>query len=216
MEKVFPACLIICLCFSNIFAQTAQDSIYVFVGEQINVTLVENEIIKKPHPTDSTLITWRYSMDFHYKVKYRIIQQVFNHYPKDTIEFDAYDHYGKPQFAAYQHALLFVSEGEGGKLYHQKYQYFDVYLTTDGRWASPGDPYRFDDNRRGSIEAVKINFKEPVIFDLSDIPADKISLIYPQEYYRINGNKAIALKGVYVEDLMNIKKNGVLKARGIF
>jgi hypothetical protein len=35
-------------------------------------------------------------------------------------------------------------------------------------------------------------------------------------FYKIEGKKAICVMGAYIEDLFMVKKNGVLKARGLF
>ncbi len=105
-------------------AQTAKDSLYVFVGEKIEVN--KFFLAKNPNQLIGNAA---------FRAKYRIVQQVYGHYPYDTIEFIAYDHYGTPAFSKYEHALLYVSKYEG-KLYHEKYQYADVYRTENGRWAS--------------------------------------------------------------------------------
>lgn len=66
------------------------------------------------------------------KARYLILQPVYGHYDQDTFEFEAYDHYGIPAFAAYEHLLLYVSNVQG-RLIHEKYQYADVYRTRNGR-----------------------------------------------------------------------------------
>ncbi len=177
---------------------------YVFVGEKVEVKPFQPEVEKDVILRDSA-----------FKAKYRIIQNVYGDYQKDTIEFEVYDHYGAPPFAKYKTALLFVSEHKG-KLYHEKYQYFDVYKTTDGRWASCGDPYKFDDVHRKDIKAVKLQFVEPLIFNLNGYKDKYIRAIFTKPYFRIEGNKAECLMGSFVDKLFSVKKEGVLKARGLF
>jgi len=43
----------------------------------------------------------------------------------------------------YDTVWLFVVE-YCSKLYQKKYQFFHLYKTKDGRWASADDPYTFD------------------------------------------------------------------------
>src|SRR5687767_1919027 len=55
--------------------------LFVFVGEKIHV---------EPLPSQ------RGSMDKAFKAKYAVLNKVYGHFPSDTIEFVAYDHYGTP------------------------------------------------------------------------------------------------------------------------
>src|SRR5688572_5983356 len=90
-----------------------KNTLFVFVGEKVSVDEV---------PPDSN------SMDAQFKAKYVILKRIYGMFVKDTIEFEVYDHYGRPGFSHYKNSLLFVSEYEG-KFYHEKYQFFDVYPT---------------------------------------------------------------------------------------
>lgn len=110
---------------------TVPSRVYAFVGEKIKVEY------GAPYCDD------RFLLDSKFKAEYRIVQQVIGTYAKDTIAFTVFDHYGRPAFSEYKNALLFVSQ-YCGKLYHEKYQFFELYKTADGRWASPGNPYRYD------------------------------------------------------------------------
>ncbi len=122
---------------------------------------------------------------------------------------------GVPAFSKFNYVLLFVSN-YNGKFYHEKYQYFDVYKTKEGKWASCGDPYKFDEYHRKGLKAVRLEFNEPVSFDLSTLTDERIRKLYPKPYFIINNKKALCVMGAYVEDLFQVKKEGVLKARGIF
>lgn len=183
-------------------------NLIVFVGEKIESSKVAE--------IDSN------SWDLGGLYRYKILKKVYGNYKGDTIEFEAYDHYGTPEFSNYEHVLLFVSEYEG-KFYHEKYQYFDVYKTKNGGWASPGDPYRFDTNI--SEKKVKLNkeaFLDPVIFDVvngrlkNPVNITQLDLIFKEPYFFLKDGKACAYEGTCVRNLFNIKKEGVLKARGHF
>ncbi|GAB2781872.1 hypothetical protein GCM10027275_27030 [Rhabdobacter roseus] len=156
-------------------------------------------------------------MDGAFKAKYKIIKNIHGNYPKDTIEFEAYDHYGVPAFSKYKHVLLYVSE-QGGKLYHEKYQYSDVYLTKGNKWAGPysSSDYEHPDNENTSIKPVRVKFKEEVSVDISEFKKEAIDRWFPSPYYKITGNKAIVVMGNYINELFQLKKDGILKARGYY
>jgi hypothetical protein len=135
------------------------------------------------------------AFDHKFEAHYRVVQLVFGRYDGPEITFTAFDHYGSPPFARYDTALMFVSRHEG-KLYHEKYQFFPVYPTADGRWAGCGDPYRSEPPvHRGKLKPVPIKFTTIVRDGKTGKPCS-------------HGN--------YVEDLLSVKTNGVLKARGWF
>jgi len=180
------------------------DKVYVFVGEKVEVKQFKPQVEK-----------FELLMDEAFKAKYKIIQNVYGDYQGEFIEFEAFDHYGFPPFAEYKNVLLFVSEHKG-KLYHEKYQYFDVYQTKDGRWAGCGDPYESEDVHRKPVKTFKLEFNEPVTYDLSGFTVKQRREFYPPPFFRIEGKKAICLKGTYLDELFMVKKNGVLKARRIF
>lgn len=60
---------------------------------------------------------------------------VFNKLQQDTINFLAFDHYGRPKFENYEYVLLYLSKSEkDNRLYHQKYQYDPVKRNEKGTW----------------------------------------------------------------------------------
>ncbi len=179
------------------------NNLFVFVGEKIEV---------KDLPQDEG------SWDGKFSAKYKILQSVYGNYSGDnTIEFIAYDHYGTPDFSNYKNSLLFVSK-RNGKYYHEKYQFHSVYKTKDNRWAGAYSVHNFgqEGKRNKSVQPQKIDFAEEVSYPLSLVEKDEIDCWFPEPYYKIAGDKAIALYGNYIEDLFRIKKEGVLSARGLF
>lgn len=179
-----------------------KNSLFVFVGEKI-------EISRLPQKEDA--------FDVVSLAKYKIIEKIYGDYSKDIIEFEVFDHYGEPRFSKYRYVLLFVSAYKG-KLYHEKYQYFDVYKTKDGKWASPypTDDYKHEYNKNTSIKPVKIEFAEDVSDDVSKMKKATIKEWYPAPYYQINQSKAKAIYGNYIPELFKLKRDGVLKARELF
>jgi hypothetical protein len=136
MKKLLAILLFLSINTQLCFAQSRRDSLFVFVGERISVEQFSPkralEEALPPVKTDNLIF-----MDAAFHAKYKVIQNVYNNYGKDTIAFDAFDHFGMPLFAQYKYVLLFVSLGKNGKFYHEKYQYYNVYPTADNRWASP-------------------------------------------------------------------------------
>ncbi|MBX7169930.1 MAG: hypothetical protein K1X72_03160 [Pyrinomonadaceae bacterium] len=178
--------------------------VFVFVGEKVEVKEFQLELTLGEPPFNHA-----------YKAKYKIIQNVYGDYQGELIEFEAFDHYGYPAFAEFKNVLLFVSEYKG-KLYHEKYQYFDVYQTKNGKWAGCGDPYQFEEFHRKPVKTFNLEFNEPVIYDLSRFNAKQRKEFYPLPFFRIEGNKAVCLRGAYIDELFQVKRNGVLKARKVF
>jgi hypothetical protein len=183
--------------------QDAQhSSLLIFVGEKITL----EELPYNVNDFDEKFIA-----------KYRIIERVYGEFLKDTITFEVHDHYGIPPFTNYQHVLLFISE-INGKFYHEKYQYFDVYRTKNGKWASPysTDDYGHPYNVNTSVKPEKIDFLKEVSYDVEGWKKSEIVANYPQPFYKIRKNKAIAVFGNYIPELVQLKKDGILKARKIF
>lgn len=180
------------------------NKLFVFVGQKISV----DEL-----PVEEN------AMDFGFKAKYIVIQKVYGNFSQDTIEFVAFDHHGIPPFSKFDHVLLFVS-ADSGTYYHQKYQYYYVYKTRDGKWAGTyafGE-YGHEYNKKTSIQPVKIDFAQEVAYPASyiDHNGKSVMIDYPKPYFKIVGNKAVAVYGNYVEELFLLKRDGVLTARGIF
>jgi hypothetical protein len=223
MKTTTITILTLIISLTSVFGQTRKDSLLVFIGEKIDVKYSPEE--KKEFPVD-TIIEGNdtsyvrpvsVSMDSRYIARYKIIQLINGSYKQDTIEFFVFDHYGEPAFSKYQTVLLFVSYHEG-KLYHEKYQYFDLYLTTDNRWASPysSRDYNHPFKENITVKPERISFKQEISFPVDKFSADDIKTWFPKPYYDIKNGKAIAIYGNYVDDLFKLKQQTVLKARGIY
>lgn len=179
-----------------------ENKLFVFVGEKIDTT----------HILDFS------TSDSHIKARYLVLQRIYGYYEKDTIEFDAYDHFGRFKFANFRHVILYVSEYDN-KFVHSKYMYDPVYKTKDGRWAGPySEEYDHPYNKGTKIMPQKINFAEEVSFPtkVKDIDGTEYTVDYPEPYYRISGGKAIAVYGNFVPELFMLKKESVLTARELF
>lgn len=114
-------------------------NLYAFIGEKISVIEFDpNENNTKTLIDSVTCDTIRrvsYVMDNGFKCRYKVVKNVFNELKSDTIEFVAYDHYGRPGFENYENVILYISLNKGkGNYYHQKYQFDPVKKTKNGTW----------------------------------------------------------------------------------
>lgn len=157
----------------------AKRDLIVFVGKKLSV-------VEQPAEENS--------LDGKFEARFRILKRVFGRYDEPEITFTVYDHYGQPGFAKYDTVLMFVARYEG-KLYHEKYQFFPVYPTANGRWASCGDAGQWEIGyeHKTPLKPVPITFAGNV--------TDKTT-----------GRQCT--EGNYVEDLFSLRRDGVLKARG--
>ncbi len=220
MKTIALSFLLVIFSLCSAFGQTGQDSLVVFIGEKISLTYTPIE------STVDTIIkgkdtTYRKQfpviMDNKYIAKYKVLQLVHGIYQWDTIVFTVFDHYGIPAFSKFPTVLLFLSY-YNGKLYHEKYQYFDLYITRSGRWASPYPAGDYNHPYKGSItvKPEKIPFTNQVSFPVNGLTSKQVQTIYPAPYYEIKDGKSIAIYGNYVDDLFKLKQQTILKARGIY
>ncbi len=179
-------------------------NVYAFVGEKISVQNYD------PYEGSGRIL-----FDHGFKCKYRVIQWVYGTLPEDTIEFEAYDHYGYPPFARYRHVLLFF-QMSWDKLYQEKYQFFDVYRTKSGRWAGCGDPYLDNDRIGKGVAVVPLEFEHPVSFALDSSNQEYADVVFKEPWFSCNSDSAVCEMGAYVEDLFRVKRDEVLMARGLF
>ena len=185
---------------------TLPSKFYVFVGKKLKVT-----------PEPETYYCDVVIMDSRVKAEYKVLQQVVGDFPKDTIIFTSFNHNQRITFSNYENVLLFVSE-YCGKLYHEKYQYFDLYLSTDNKWASPysSRDYNHPFKDKITVKPERIPFKDEISFPIDKFSSDDIKTWFPKPYYEIRNGRAIAVYGNYVEDLFKLKQLTILKARGIY
>ncbi|MBA9078662.1 hypothetical protein [Rufibacter quisquiliarum] len=217
MKKLFLIFFLVLL-WSTTHAQE-RNKLYVFIGEKISLDSFD---ANKKEEISPGVFRTTISLDNAYKAKYKVLKHVYGDFTADTIEFEVYDHYGQPPFSNYKNVLLFVSE-HNGKLYHEKYQYFDVYKTKNGSWASPGDPYRFEPEvHKKNIAFKQLEFKKPVTIELVNgrkkevVNLEQLNMTYKAPHFKLKNAKAIARRGTDIKDLLQVKKEGVLKARGLF
>ena len=114
-------------------------NLYAFIGEKISVIEFDpnekSERMEIDSITGDTLIFKSWVMDSGFKNKYKVIRNVYNELKTDTIEFLAYDHYGRPGFEKYKNVLLYLSYNKKkGNYYHQKYIFDPIEKNKKGIW----------------------------------------------------------------------------------
>jgi hypothetical protein len=221
MKKILISILLVFLSLPSAFGLTRTDSLIVFVGEKIYVkhspeekkpsidTIIEGN--KTKYITNVSL-----SLDNRYIAKYKILQLIHGSYKADTIEFIVFAHDGVPGFSNHQTVLLFVTK-DNGKIYHEKYQYFKLYMTEKGKWASPYSSPDYNHPFKDSItvKPEKIAFIGDVSFPIDKYTSNNRYTLYPEPFYEIKNGRATAIYGNYVDDLFKLKLQTVLKARGM-
>lgn len=179
--------------------------LYAFIGKKINV-----------EPADYIYYCNIISMDSKYDAEYKILENLYGNYPKDTISFVSYDHASIRRYDDYENVLIYVAD-YCGKLIHVKYQYHDLYKTSDGKWASPYNPYNYRKiDSTFHIKPRKIEFKKPIEFEFKEENLELVKEKYPEPYYEIKNGKIKVLYGNYPNELFELKKATVLKDRGFF
>ncbi|WP_438976646.1 hypothetical protein [Polaribacter sp.] len=114
-------------------------NLYAFIGEKISVIEFDpnenSERIEIDSITGDTLVFKSWVMDSGFKCKYKVVRNVYNELKTDTVEFEAYDHYGRPAFEKYENVLLYLSQNEEkDKYYHQKYIFDALKKDKKGKW----------------------------------------------------------------------------------
>jgi hypothetical protein len=66
------------------------------------------------------------------------------------------------------------------------------------------------------VKPTKIDFAQEVFYKIAGWKKQRVKGRFPEPYYRIEGDKAIAVYGNYIPELFELKKRGVLTARGIY
>ena len=155
-------------------------------------------------------------LDNAFRARYRVLQVFCGDLTRPEIRFDVYDHYGTPPFAQFETVLLFVSR-DSGRFVQQKYQFAPVFETTDGSWAGCGDPYWFEPKvHRRQFQAKPVAFKRPPEFSVKQLSENEIRDRYPPAFFTRRNDVVVCRAGATVAEIFWIKRNGVLKARGLF
>lgn len=196
----------------NFYEEDDSVNLFAFVGKKISVTQFDPNA-ERPEKIVIDSVTrektvWKtYSMDAGFRCKYVVLRNVFNKLQKDTVDFIAYDHYGRPGFEDCETVLLYISKSKDGThFFHQKYQY-DELFKKDGmlfgyfKFTIPED---FEVNSR--LKHFKIDLKDTITYTLDGYSSYYRETHFPKPFYKIKKDKAIPVRGAGIEDLFLSKK----------
>lgn len=192
------------VCETYVPCKDSFPSHYVFIGKKIKINHAKEKYY-------CNII----SFDSKFDAEYKVVENIYGKLPNDVVKFVVYDHNGRPEFGKYETVMLFISR-YCGELFHQKYQFYPLYKTEDNRLASPYNVFEY--SRLDSTSTIKpeiIKFKEKVEIDIKGASQEYIEKWYPAPFYKIENGKAIAVYGNYVPELLELKKQTILKERKI-
>lgn len=138
--------------YDDYFTEDKSVNLFAFVGKKISVIEFDPNAEKEEKTLIDSLTGERktdrsFIMDLGFRCKYLIQKNVFNKLETDTIDFIAYDHYGRPDFEKHEFVLLYISKSQKGNYYvHRKYQ-FD-YLERDPNGVFYGYLYKMKKSKK--------------------------------------------------------------------
>ena len=97
-----------------------------FVGRKISVTEFE------PENEEGLII-----LDLAFLAEYQVLQQFSGEKLPSKVKFEAYEHYGTPDFSKHDIALLYLFQDENN-YYHVKYIYDQVIQSENDQWFTCG------------------------------------------------------------------------------
>lgn len=202
----------------NYYQENDKVNLYAFVGEKISViefdpNLLEEKKIEISATTGDTIFRTSRVKDRAYKLKYKVIKNLYNNLKIDTVEFVAFDHYGKPNFTNYKSVILYISKSQNEKYYyHQKYQYNEIYSTRNNEWICLLNFGSYEKIEEGlKLKLKKIKLDESVSIDLANMPKQNIQLFYPKPFFEYKKNKALPVLGISIENLIRYKVESIIE-----
>lgn len=190
-------------------------NLYAFIGVKISIeefdpnlnNKIKEKILDKETGDSLDVIKTQYVMDNAFRCKYKVIKNIFNDLPNDTIEFLAYDHYGKPNFSKRDTVILYISKSKDNSYYfHQKYQYDEVFKDNLGNYYSYPKFESKEDTRYAvkNIKGFEVNFENEK-YSLKNLNPDVVKIHYPEKFYKITNDTAIPIKGIYFNELIKLR-----------
>ena len=177
------------------------DTLIVIVGKKISISRsmeVDTVIVGK----DTILLIPFRSVQSKPKIiaVYEILELLYGNCEKDSIKF-LFHNKDLSTFLSSDNLLLCLQNTNG--THYLSGEPTVVYKTVDNRWGSPC-LYKYP-----TLNPQKIDFVSDVFFDISSHDDNYIKKRYPSPCYEIKGNKAVAIFGVYAEDLKNVILEGL-------
>ncbi|WP_407526355.1 hypothetical protein PDL71_05295 [Lacibacter sp. MH-610] len=187
-----------------------EDELLIFIGEKI-------EIKKLPESAEPCTSTHCYDK---FLAHYKVIEKICGNYRKNEITFLVDGYYEMPDFADYKNCLFYLSRKRNSKdtFTQLTWQYDEVYKTKSGEWASPFSAmnYMDYDSTKGGIKPHKIEYAEDVTYKVKGLSRQSLNRHFPFPYFTINNKVATAHYGNTVHELVQMKKEGLLKRWGYY
>ena len=153
--------------------------------------------------------------------KYLVIKNIYGDFKKDTIQFTTFPPHSAPitqnyipfktSFTDYDYCVFYVLEYKG-ELLQTRFVFDDVYMTKEGKWATPLKPKGLYNTISPDLyKPNKIDFITPIEFEYEDRFYKEIYQSFPAAYNSVSDGKITANYGYYVEDLLEIRKAEGLK-----
>jgi len=153
--------------------------------------------------------------------KYLVVKNIYGDFKKDTIQFTTYPPHSAPlpqnytpfntSFSQYDYCLLYVAQYKN-ELLQATYVFDDVYMTKEGKWATPLKPKGLRNTISPDLhKPTKMNFIDPIEFGYVDRFWNEINQSFPKNYNTVSDGKITVNYGYYVEDLFEIRKTEALK-----
>jgi len=137
----------------------------------------------------------------------------------DTIVFTVGDHFGYPNFAKFQYALVYILRYEQ-KYYHLKYTYDPLFRTKEGRWASHYAATEYiiinKEGKTTDVTPEKIEFETTLELNTNKYNQEYICQLFPEPYFQIHDTIATAIYGHFIKDLIKLKREAHEKVNKYF
>ncbi|MDY3339519.1 hypothetical protein PG279_10080 [Riemerella anatipestifer] len=224
-KGVSTFCLLILANFSFAQREVNIDNLFVFIGQKISVTefdpnsnsekIIGTEIDEETGDT-LTISRKSYVMDEAYACKYTILKNLFNKISKDTVEFNAYDHYGRPNFENFENVILYLSKNENGKFFHQKYIY-DPVFKINGKFYGVLSFIFPNDNLElwRKFKTKDINKDNSIKWKLGFCDKKCQETYYPKPYFEIKNGFAYPKKAFKIDDVLTYRKMTTFNLKSI-
>lgn len=169
------------------------DSLYIFIGKKISVIkfnpnensekIVGKEFDKEIGDSINIVIK-KVVMDEAFLCRYQVMENLHNTLPK-VIEFEAYDHYGRPDFEQYDEVILYLYQNKNGKFYHKKYTYNRIYMVNNELITIPNYLNDYQKLALDKLKSIRFNQNKKIKFRRE---LGKSYYYYPKPYF-INDKK---------------------------
>jgi len=120
-------------------------------------------------------------LDGAFLANYEVLEILKGRYSEPTIEFVAYDHYGRPAFSEFDAVMLYLLKGEE-IIQHIKYEFLPVFELRGGGWAVCGEV--FDLDQKPLLVPKPLKLVKPGPLKLANRSRSQILEDFPKKFFR--------------------------------